>query len=83
MSMGSLFGLLHNETVPLSGELLLPILRDVAKGLRFLHTAVPPVGKRRSFQCTRNAHFMCFMISSSVLSNDPSPRRSKERQHSC
>lgn len=43
MQMGSLFSLLHNETVPLSGELILPILQDVAKGLRFLHSASPPV----------------------------------------
>jgi len=43
MQMGSLFSLLHNKTVPLSGELILPILQDVAKGLRFLHSASPPV----------------------------------------
>ncbi|KAL7536037.1 hypothetical protein ACHAXR_008680 [Thalassiosira sp. AJA248-18] len=43
MQMGSLFSLLHNETVALSGEILLPILQDVSKGLRFLHTAGPPV----------------------------------------
>eukprot|EP00985_Skeletonema_marinoi_P004688 scaffold2027_cov148-Skeletonema_marinoi.AAC.17 len=43
MQMGSLFSLLHNETVPLSGELILPILQDVTKGLRFLHNASPPV----------------------------------------
>lgn len=43
MQMGSLFSLLHNETVPLSGELILPILQDVAKGVRFLHSSSPPV----------------------------------------
>jgi len=43
MQMGSLFSLLHNKTVPISGELILPILKDVAKGLRFLHSASPPV----------------------------------------
>ena len=43
MSMGSLYGLLQNETVPLSGEIILPILQDVSKGLRFLHTANPSV----------------------------------------
>ena len=43
MQMGSLFSLLHNETVPLSGELILPILQDVTRGLRFLHSASPPV----------------------------------------
>ena len=43
MQMGSFFSLLHNETVPLSGELILPILQDVAKGVRFLHSSSPPV----------------------------------------
>merc|ERR1712174_28873 len=32
-----------NETVPLDGDLLLPILRDIAQGLRFLHAANPQV----------------------------------------
>lgn len=43
MDMGSLYDLLHNETFPLDGENLLPILRDIAQGVRFLHAASPQV----------------------------------------
>lgn len=43
MDHGSLYDLLHNETMPIEGELLLPILRDVCQGLRYLHSADPPV----------------------------------------
>jgi len=43
MEHGSLYDILHNETMPIEGELLLPILRDIAQGVRFLHSAVPQV----------------------------------------
>lgn len=43
MDHGSLYDLLHNETMIIEGELLLPILRDVSQGVRFLHSAVPKV----------------------------------------
>lgn len=43
MDHGSLFDLLHNDTMILEGELLLPILRDVSQGMRFLHAADPQV----------------------------------------
>jgi serine/threonine protein kinase len=43
MQHGSLYDLLHNETMVLEGEILLPILRDVSQGLRFLHSARPPI----------------------------------------
>jgi len=43
MDHGSLYDLLHNTTVPIQGELLLPILRDIAQGMRFLHAASPQV----------------------------------------
>lgn len=39
MEHGSLYDLLHNETMALDGELLLPMLRDISSGLRFLHSA--------------------------------------------
>ena len=35
--------MLHSETIPLDGDLLLPILRDVCQGIRFLHSADPTV----------------------------------------
>ena len=38
-----MYDLLHNETVIMEGEQILPILRDVAQGLRFLHAADPQV----------------------------------------
>jgi serine/threonine protein kinase/ABC-type phosphate/phosphonate transport system substrate-binding protein len=43
MDHGSLYDILHNETMVVDGELLLPILRDIAQGVRFLHTAEPQV----------------------------------------
>ena len=43
MDHGSLYDLLHNETMAIEGELLLPILQDIAKGVRFPHVATPQV----------------------------------------
>lgn len=43
MDRGSLYDLLHNDTVVMEGELLLPILCDIAQGVRFLHAALPQV----------------------------------------
>jgi len=43
MDHGSLHDLLHNKTIILDGDLILPILRDIAQGLRFLHAANPQV----------------------------------------
>jgi serine/threonine protein kinase len=43
MDHGSLYDILHNETMIIEGELLLPILRDVSQGVRFLHSANPEV----------------------------------------
>ena len=43
MEYGSLYDILHNETMPIDSELLLPILRDISQGMRFLHAAEPPV----------------------------------------
>ena len=41
MDHGSLYDLLHNETMVIDGEILLPILRDISLGMRFLHSADP------------------------------------------
>ena len=43
MELGSLHDLLHNQTLVIEGELILPILRDVSQGMRFLHAADPRV----------------------------------------
>lgn len=41
--LGSLYDLLHNQSIALEGELLLLILRDITQGLRFLHAANPQI----------------------------------------
>jgi serine/threonine protein kinase len=43
MEYGSLHDLLRNDTMYLSGEIILQICRDVAQGLRFLHQSKPPI----------------------------------------
>ena len=43
MEYGSLHDLLSNETMHLSGEIILQVSRDIAQGLRFLHSSKPPI----------------------------------------
>ena len=43
MEYGSLYDLLHNDSMVIEGELVLPILRDIVQGVRFLHAASPQV----------------------------------------
>jgi guanylate cyclase, other len=43
MELGSLSDLLHNESMVIEGGMILPILRDIAQGLRFLHEATPQI----------------------------------------
>ena len=43
MANGSLYALLHNETLPLDSELVLPMLRDILQGMYFLHAAAVPI----------------------------------------
>eukprot|EP00980_Cylindrotheca_fusiformis_P005534 scaffold1172_cov115-Cylindrotheca_fusiformis.AAC.9 len=43
MENGSLYDLLRNETVFTGGEMIMQIVRDVAQGLRFLHSSKPPI----------------------------------------
>ena len=40
---GSLYDLLHNETMVLDPEIIVPILQDVSSGMRFLHASKPQV----------------------------------------
>lgn len=43
MEHGSLYDLLHNETMVLEGSQALLMMRDVSQGLRFLHCFEPPI----------------------------------------
>ena len=43
MGRGSLHDLLHNETLPLEGDVVLQLLRDIVSGMQFLHSASPAV----------------------------------------
>lgn len=42
MDHGSLYDILHNETMVLGSDILMPILCDVIAGIRFLHSSDPP-----------------------------------------
>jgi hypothetical protein len=43
MEYGSLHDLIHNYTMVLNGELVIPLLIDVCQGLSFLHSSTPPI----------------------------------------
>jgi serine/threonine protein kinase len=43
MENGSLYDLLQNETLHISGDLIVQIFRDVSQGMRFLHASKPPI----------------------------------------
>ena len=43
MENGSLYDLLHNETIAIDGEFIFPIIKDICRGCRFLHAADPKV----------------------------------------
>jgi len=43
MNHGSLYDILHNETMILEGSMLLEILCDISQGVRFLHSFDPKI----------------------------------------
>ena len=43
MEHGSLYDVLHNETMYIESNLILNILQDVSQGVRFLHSSIPQV----------------------------------------
>jgi hypothetical protein len=43
MHHGSLHDILHNKTMHLDGEIILPLLQDISQGVRFLHSANPKI----------------------------------------
>ena len=43
MEHGSLWDILQNDTMVLDDELLIPMIQDIAQGLRFLHSNLPQV----------------------------------------
>jgi serine/threonine protein kinase len=40
---GSLHDLIHNATLELEGDVVVPLLVDVVRGMRFLHASSPPL----------------------------------------
>jgi serine/threonine protein kinase len=43
MHHGSLYDILHNETMVLEGSMRLQLLQDISQGMRFLHANEPPI----------------------------------------
>ncbi|CAJ1957993.1 unnamed protein product [Cylindrotheca closterium] len=43
MENGSLYDLLRNESFFMGGEIILQVIRDIAQGLRFLHSSKPAI----------------------------------------
>lgn len=43
MELGSLYSVLHNDSMILENDIVFPICRDIASGLQFLHNASPAV----------------------------------------
>ena len=43
MEYGSLYDLLHNETMTPGGEIILQVVRDIIQGIQFLHASKPPI----------------------------------------
>eukprot|EP00045_Choanoeca_perplexa_P015521 m.196285 g.196285 ORF g.196285 m.196285 type:complete len:1165 (+) comp17011_c0_seq2:122-3616(+) len=43
LELGSLYDLLHNSTIDVDGDVSIPILRDIASGLAYLHGSQPPI----------------------------------------
>jgi len=42
MVHGSLYDFIHNSTIVLDGDIILPIICDIVQGILFLHSAKPP-----------------------------------------
>jgi hypothetical protein len=64
MEVGSLYSLLHNETVVLEGDLLLPVLKDIGHGMSYLHCGSRPVvhGNLSSANVVLNASFRAKVV---------------------
>jgi serine/threonine protein kinase len=43
MEHGSLYDMLHNQSLDIDGEFIHPILQDVVQGMRFLHASQPAI----------------------------------------
>lgn len=43
MDHGSLYEIVHNETMILEGDVILNIIRDIIQGVLFLHNADPQI----------------------------------------
>jgi serine/threonine protein kinase len=67
MEYGSLHDLLRNETMYLSGEIIIQIARDIASGLRYLHSSTPAIVHgdlkgRNSKYCTGQELYYCSLL---------------------
>mgnify|MGYP003874633657 CR=1 FL=1 len=71
-----MYNMLHNETVAIEGELLLPILRDISQSVRFLHAADPSMvrvvfGMVVLIYCFRESDLTpCFVAFSKSITGD-------------
>mmetsp|Transcript_25845 Transcript_25845/g.59460 ORF Transcript_25845/g.59460 Transcript_25845/m.59460 type:complete len:83 (-) Transcript_25845:2530-2778(-) len=56
---GSLYDVLHNKTMEIDGELILPLLREISQGIRFLHSAETPIihGDLKAANILIDSHF--------------------------
>ena len=43
MELGSLYSVLHNDTMELTGEMMYFMLRDLCSGMRYLHECKPAI----------------------------------------
>ena len=43
MKLGSLYDVLHNDTIELEAEMVVPIVRDITSGMRYLHASSPVI----------------------------------------
>jgi serine/threonine protein kinase len=59
MEQGSLYDLIHNETMDFDGEILLKLLVDIAHGVQFLHNTEPQIihGDLRSHNILVDSRF--------------------------
>ena len=63
MDYGSLYDLLHNETMYAGGEIILQLVRDIVQGIQFLHASKPPIlhGDLKAKNILVDSRYVCFV----------------------